>query len=278
MRPIEYAITKALDALRTRSVVIEPSRWQSMDVSKRREAATYELLNYTLSCQLLGIDTIEQLQEQIKPNLPWAEDHFLERVGGVPLNPGEQWAKWPWGNSANTFRSELVPQGDGTTQPGFSHTYMERFWPKFAGMRPGSDGSESSPRPPDELEPHRGIRYGYGDLSDVVEHLRKHPDSRQAFLPIWFPEDTGKADVRVPCTLGYHFIQRNGFLHLTYYIRSCDAYRHFRDDVYLAIRLGQHLLSLLQADGSWGNVRLGMFTMHMVSFHCFVNDYRELFA
>lgn len=243
-----------------------------MDVSRRKEATTHEVLNYTLSCQLFGVDTIEALQQDVKPNLPWAENHFIERVGGMPLNPGEQWAKWPWGNSANSFRAESVAQPDGSKASGFSHTYMERFWPKFAG-RLGPELSTAAVG-------NRGIRYGYGDLSDVISHLEKHPDSRQAFLPIWFPEDTGKTDVRVPCTLGYHFIQRHGFLHLTYYIRSCDAYRHFRDDIYLAVRLGQYVLASLQARdaGTWGDVKLGMFTMHMVSFHCFVNDYRELFA
>lgn len=270
--PLRDAINKAFSALKTRSVVVEPTRWQSMDVSKRKEATTHEVLNYTLSCPLSGVDTVEKLQEEVNPNLPWAEDHFLERVGGMPLNPGEQWAKWPWGNSANSFRAESVSQPDGSRASGFSHTYMERIWPKFAGHL----GQQSRTA----AVGHHGIRYGYGDLTDVIEHLGKHPDSRQAYLPIWFPEDTGKTDVRVPCTLGYHFIQRHGFLHLTYYIRSCDAYRHFRDDVYLTVRLGQHVLTSLQAKDSttWRGVKLGMFTMHMVSFHCFINDYRELFA
>jgi thymidylate synthase len=88
--------------------------------------------------------------------------------------------------------------------------------------------------------PHNGIRYEYGDLMDVVEQLRKNLYTRQAVLPVFFPEDTGNINnVRVPCSLHYHFMFRQGLLHMRYDMRSCDFVRHFRDDVYLAARLLQ---------------------------------------
>lgn len=296
MSQIESAISRAYAAVRDQGLRIEPSRWQSMDVSRRAEATTYEVLNHTLKFAVHTED-VAALAEEIQPNLPWADDHFLERVGGVPLNPGAEWAHWPWGNSANNFRSEpVVGQGQG-----FSHTYMERMWPKYANTdrwRGGPPGPGDDGRPSGAL---RGVRYRYGDVGDVVHHLSKHPDSRQAFLPIWFPEDTGKTDVRVPCTLGYHFIHRRGFLHCTYYIRSCDVYRHLRDDVYLTVRLQLWLLNRLRrlddpeeyvawqelqmqrpaADrvawrNRWLDVKPGLFTMHVVSLHCFVNDCLKL--
>lgn len=276
---IVSALQKAYDAVKNRSVEIRPSRWQSMDVSKLREATTREVLNHTVQFPV-GTESLDDLRLAIKPNLPWADDHFLERVGGVPLNPGIQWARWPWGNSANSFRREEV-SGIGATpgEKGFDHTYMERMWPKEANR----------PRMFDEATFHHGIRYRYGDAMDVVEHLAKHPDSRQAYLPIWFPEDTGKTDVRVPCTLGYHFIHRNGYLHCSYYIRSCDLYRHFRDDVYLTVRLQLWMLEQLrrrytlfevssqtESREFWQQVQPGLFTMHIVSLHCFINDCYQL--
>jgi hypothetical protein len=60
----------------------------------------------------------------------------------------------------------------------------------------------------------------------------REPFTRQAFLPIWYPEDTGSVHgERVPCTIGYHFIRRGDWVHVVYYIRSCDFFRHFRDDI-----------------------------------------------
>lgn len=280
---VAAAIDRAYAVVRDLGQRVEPSRWQSTDVSKRAEATTYEVLNHTIQFQVPTED-LAALAAEIRPNLPWADDHFLERVGGAPLNPGDQWAKWPWANKADHFRHEnVVGQGKG-----FSHTYMERMWPKHANTAVGAQGvgvlramsSESATR---------GVRYRYGDASDVVSHLVAHPDSRQAYLPIWFPEDTGKTDVRVPCTLGYHLIYRRGFLHCTYYIRSCDVYRHLRDDVYLSVRLQLWMLDQLrdlQADRDvagepprsvtgahdWWKVKPGLFTMHVVSLHAFVND------
>jgi len=261
---IETAIQRAYVAVRDRGVRVEPSRWQSMDVSKRAEATTYEVLNHTVQFQVLT-ESLPELRDAILPNLPWADDHFQERVGGSPLNPGVEWSHWPWANSANSFRHEPI---FGQKEQGFSHTYMERMWPKHAHAE--ARASEGQSR-------MRGIRYEYGDAGDVVRHLAQHPDSRQAYLPIWFPEDTGKTDVRVPCTLGYHLIHRHGFLHCTYYIRSCDLYRHLRDDVYLTVRLQLWVLDQLRQPGQhspldWRDVRPGLFTMHVVSLHCFVND------
>jgi hypothetical protein len=254
----------AIDAARQRLIDVgrwvKPDQWQSRDVSTRPEAEMRETLHFSFQVPLSG-ENLKALAADIGPNLPWADDHFQERVGGEPLNPGEQWAKWPWGNSASTFRN---------SHGQFSHTYMERFWPTFAGMTTGGKLGE------EELvgEGRNGIWFGYGDLNDVVDHLHRHPLSRQAYLPIWFPEDTGVAHgERVPCTLGYHFIMRDGFLHTTYYIRSCDIVRHFQDDIYLAVRLKLWLLNKLrERDATWKKVAPGFFVMHVTSLHAFKND------
>lgn len=60
----------------------------------------------------------------------------------------------------------------------------------------------------------------------------------------------------------------------TYYIRSCDFMRHFRDDVYMAARLTQWVCSQLDpnrgSDVSWPQP--GSLTMHVGSFHVFAGD------
>lgn len=263
-------IDRAQEALRTRSILVHPDRWQSIDVRHKPDLATYEVLNFSLSAQVWTTD-LAKLADDIKPNLPWADDHFLERVSGIPMNPGKEWANWPYAHSADKFRTA----GDGK----FSHTYMERMWPKVANKPAKTIASTPIGDFTYDTDQHVGIRYGYGDVLDVVHHLHKDPLSRQAYLPIWFPEDTGKLDVRVPCTLGYHFIQRHNYLHCTYYIRSCDFVRHFRDDIYLTLRLQLWMLDRLrERDPAWHKVGPGLLTMHIVSLHLFRNDYRNLFG
>lgn len=258
--------TGAISSLRQRLIDVgywvHPDQWQSVDVSKKPEMSMREVLNVSFQVQIQG-ESLAALRKDIRPNLPWADDHFMERVGGEPLNPGEQWARWPWGNSADKFR----------TQEGqFSHTYMERIWPRFAGTHYTPDGVITDNF--NRNDPNTGIRYDYGDLTDVINHLHRHPLSRQAYLPIWFPEDTGTVHgERVPCTLGYHFIMRQNYLHTVYYIRSCDIVRHFQDDIYLAVRLKLHILNQLrQMDKQWKEVGPGFFTMHITSLHAMKND------
>lgn len=249
---------------------IHPARWQGIDISQRPDAEMVELLNVSLEMDLRGIESLDHWRQEIRPNLPWADDHFAERVSGDPLNPPPSWAWWPWANSARKFR----------TDEKFNHTYPERYWPKYAGERAGTlaarDGST--------LRVHEGIRGTYGDLSDVIELLRRDPLTRQAYLPIFFPEDTGVGDGgRKPCTLGYQFIVRDDKLHVFYPMRSCDLLRHFRDDCYFTVRLALWVLKQLQVqpfasygatpDFHWNSVTLGTLTMHMTSLHCFIGDY-----
>jgi hypothetical protein len=268
------AVEWTSELMRTSAYEVRGTRWQSTDVSTKPEMRMKEILNHSFQVKL-GNEDIPALQRDIMPNLPWAEDHFLERVGGKPLNPGVQWRNWPWALSADKFRTE----GEA-----FSHTYMERYWPKRAGqMLTGDD------------LPHLGIRYRYGDLNDVIDHLLGDPLTRQAYFPVWFPEDTGVVHgERVPCSLGYHWILRNGYLHTSYFIRSCDFVRHFRDDLYLSTRLTYWLLDQLRKKQEelgllavnagpgywidWKSVQLGLFTFHCVSMHCFVNDWNTMYA
>jgi thymidylate synthase len=125
---------------------------------------------------------------------------------------------------------------------------------------------------------NEGIRYSYGDLNDLVNLLMKDPKTRQAYLPIWFPEDTGAVHGgRVPCTLGYHFIHRDDYMDITYHIRACDALRHFVDDIYLAGRLLFWVLKNLErGDGYWAHINPGKLIMHIGSFHTFYKERNQL--
>jgi len=257
------SFTEAIEAARERllysSLPVRPRYWQGLDVSKFSGAAMLEMLNFSFSAPMKT--TLEGLVEDIKPDLPWADDHFEERVSRIPHNPPPSHEWWPHGKQGN---KEFM-----ATEK-FSHTYPERMWPKKAAY-------QESVR--DYIPDILGIRYPYGDLDDVVNLLIKDPLTRQAYLPLWFPEDTGAVHgERVPCTLGYHFIARDGLLHVVYYIRSCDFIRHFRNDIYFTARLLRWVWQELRRKdpGTWDEVYLGHLTMHITSLHIFARDFAKL--
>lgn len=258
-------ITRDIAAKLKMADPVPVSRWQSINAPQPMP----EVLNYSFSIPLLTED-LDYYRELIKPNLPWADRHFLEeRVSGDPVNPGQTWKIWPYSTSANTHRRE------GEIDPQFDHSYAERYWPKHAGVTEG--GVLHS-----DIHPTaQGIRFPHGDLDDLVTILAHEPTTRQAYLPVWFPEDLGAAlqSKRVPCSLGYHFICRNNKLHIIYYLRSCDFVRHFRDDVYLTLRLLLWVLEqcrLAAPENEWDLIEPGTLTMHITSLHCFESDRKVL--
>jgi hypothetical protein len=234
--------------------LIDSVSWQSIKVPD--SVRFRETTNIYFTVDLANEpDDLDFWADDIEPNLPWADVAFHERVKGIPWNPGVAWKSWPWAKSAEQFKPEV-----------FSHSYAERYWPKFADRMPDEEWKTSDPLM-DEF--HReGIRFKYGDLNDVAALMNRDPLTRQAYLPIFFPEDTGVVHgERVPCTLGYHFMHRNGEMDITYYIRSCDFVRHFRDDLYMTLRLLLWMISKVDFD-----CKPGRFIFHCSSLHCFEHD------
>lgn len=282
MRPYQFPTFEAAceqlsHRLRYKSSLVHSARWQGADIAARPEMATHEL-THTAFCVPLPHEDRDLYAADIRPNMPWAEDHFRERVCGSPINPGVEWQNWPFSKSAASF---LDKRGM------FNHNYMERYWPKQAGKFdvPTATAEDwetvaqdvwGRKAPP---SPHHGIMYDYGDLGDVVALLANDPYTRQAYLPVWFPEDTGGGSKRAPCTIGYHFLMRDGKLDINYHIRSCDFVRHFRDDLYLTVRLVLWMLEACRlCNSDWNDVVPGLFVMQIGSLHIFRNDYHMLYG
>jgi hypothetical protein len=264
-RNFEHVFDESKNLLRTKGKLVDVGRWQGIDVKDNPQMVTHELFDWHFTCQIPA--SLEELVSQTKPNLPWADEHFEERVGGIPSNPGEAYKNWPF------FKRQKSNDRHRDDEGKHSHTYQERIW----------------------TPPLEGIRYEYGNLGDVIDLLEREPLTRQAFLPLWFPEDTGvKHKGRVPCTLGYHFMVRNGELHIFYPIRACDYFRHFRDDVYMASRMALWILGELKEreifknrymkgeefkgqhitgdDHFWDNIKIGKLRMHIYSLHVFAGE------
>lgn len=254
------AIQYSTDLLLTSGRDVDTGSWQGYSTEGHPDLVTKEILNLQLEVPVTDKPGI--LQAEIKPNLPWADDHFAERVSRDPSNPGKEYENWPWwqGQEAAAMVGELAEEG----VPVFTHTYQERFWPKY-----NRQGSRRS-----------GVRYNYGDLDDVVTLLASSPHTRQATFPIFFPEDTGAHHGgRVPCTLHYHFMVRDNKLHMWYPIRSCDLVRHFRDDLYMAAKLMLWVLTELQEEELrgdnpqlWVDVSPGVLSFTAYSFHVHKGD------
>ena len=246
------------------SIPFRSPEWHAQKTPMAPQFDMYELLYRTLRYEIP--ESTETLRQEVKPNLPWADEHFAERVGGVPLNPPPSHDHWPWAKHNGTHQ-------DANEQ--FSHTYPERFWPRHAAIPPTIRSQQGK-----NFMQHWGIRYRYGDLQDVVDLLVRNPLTRQAFLPVWFPEDTGAVSgQRVPCSIGYHFMIRDGRLNVAYTIRSCDLVRHFADDVYMAARLGQWMCEQYNDayedhidESPVGSIKPGMLIMNIHSLHAFVGD------
>ena len=238
---------------------VHTEKWQGKDIKGDDRFRMIEILNHSFTCRISP--DVKELQNEISPNIGWADEHFEERVSGIPYNPPPSHQRWPYAQKNN---------GEFGGNEKFSHTYPERIWPKWAGNSKDyiSNG-----------DPNKGYRYEYGDFNDVIGLLKKEPFTRQAFLHIWFPEDTGASlGHRVPCSIGYHFIRRFNNLHVVYYIRSCDFFRHFRDDIYLCARKVLWILDRLREldPNEWNDVEPGMLTFHCTSLHCFSSEKRLL--
>jgi len=170
----------------------------------------------------------------LHPTQPWADAEWQERVVGLkgvkPPNPGEAWKL-----RKEVWRQFLRLHGK------FSYTYADRFYHHSAG--------------------------------DVIKELRLRPESRQLFMSVWNPiEDVLSMGGynRIPCSLGYWFILRDGELHMTYLQRSADLVTHFENDIWMAMKLLRYVAN--EADLPVGN-----FTHWIGSLHMFKKDAEGVF-
>ena len=225
-------INKLRDNLVNDGTIIRTKSWQGT----KQPPAMIELLHISEKVQML--EDPKELSDALRASQPWANIHFKERVQGYATNPDPSHSMW-----ASTTKDYM------SSEDKFSHTYSERMWPT-------------------KLMP-KGIRYDTADLNTLIKLLKDEPDTRQAYLPMFFPEDLTAATLneRVPCSLGWHFIIRDNKLDVMYTMRSCDAMRHLQNDIYFANKLAIWL-----NDKLGGIYKMGILHFVVTSLHCFEQD------
>ena len=170
--------------------------------------------------------------KQLSPTQPWADIEWRERLNGILARP---------------------------MNPGEAYKLRPNIWNEFIG----DDGL---------------FDYTYSErlctenqVLNIVRGLQSDSYSRQAFIPIWESSDSHLlGSNRVPCSLGYHFMFRDDALHMTYFMRSCDFFTHFQNDIYLALCLQKFIADQIGR-------RVGRFTQFMASLHVYEKDVEDVF-
>lgn len=228
---------------------VHPQTMQDKDVANDADYMTKEVRGYGF--QIVGYTwtPVEEcaVLEHILPKEQWKavgeymQLEFQDRVCNVAQNPGNSW------KAREQVWNEFMHDGK------FAYTYSERMTPQ---------------------------------LMRILAELREHPDTRQAIINIHSNirsccEDSASvsparicpdADLmnmgghaRIPCSMYYQLMIREGKLDLIYTMRSCDFLVHFPVDIMLALRIQEWAARQLE-------VQTGMFTYFTGSLHAYAKD------
>ena len=215
---------------------------------------TMELINY-------GYTVTQPDQSHLNPVQPWSDAEWRDRVQAIMGRPSPLGTSWMKRADEHMDWGQFV-EFDGKPMP--SGVSLE-------DMR-------GSCNPLVRDDPMR-LAYSYGErfaLNDqvmrVIRELRRNPQSRQLYVAMWDPQQDSErlGKRRVPCSIGWQFMMRNGKLHITYTMRSCDFVTHWQNDVWLSLQL-LDFVCLKTGHNS------GQFSQFINSFHVYESDVADVF-
>lgn len=142
--------------------------------------------------------------------------------------------------------------------PGESYKFRNNVWDQFM-----TDGK---------------FAYTYGErigdqVETVIDMLKENQNSRNAIISIWdrqIDKDRIGGKMRVPCSMFYQVLIRNGKVHLVYNIRSNDVMTHWCFDIWMAISLQEYIAGKL-------GLPVGDFYQFIGSFHAYQKDLEGIF-
>lgn len=192
---------------------VKPKTYQNKVIEGNDDFITKELI-----CEqycLTSLDEVDYLFAFTKCK-KWAEAEFAERISPDSINPG----------TAYKLRPEMWEQF--LVEGKFDYSYGERF--------------------------NQRVNYKGKTLpliQAVAHQLATDPDTRKAILPVYgsyldqYDVDRMDGSHRIPCSMYFDFLLRDGKLNICYHQRSSDFVQHFGNDVYLAWNLMEYMVELI---------------------------------
>ena len=110
-------------------------------------------------------------------------------------------------------------------------------------------------------------------LDNAIQALKEDEHTRRAMVMVFRPEDTMESSgyqTRIPCSVSYQFLIRNGKLMILYYIRSNDYFKHFTIDIWLTHAIQEYVCGQLK--DVYPDLKVGSLNYYAGSFHAYHED------
>lgn len=211
------------------ATTVHTDTYQNKDIHDKPEFETKEIQAYSFAI-------LDSSDRDAMPNvhLDYCKVEILERTSGSYSNPGTAYLtrKEVW----DEFLVPAEPSHIAATK--FDYTYSERmFW----------------------------------QLEKVKQELIQHQATRQAIIEIHDRkvDQYNMGTKRIPCSMFYQFMVRDGKLDILYVMRSTDFFTHFQNDIWLAVGLQTWMAKQLE-------MPVGKFIMFASSLHAYKKDWEGL--
>lgn len=108
-------------------------------------------------------------------------------------------------------------------------------------------------------------KYGFNQIEQIIDLLRKDKTSRRAVLNISDPAINRIETHDMQCTIAIQFLIRNNRLEETVYMRSNDVFFGLPYDYIYFVSIGEYIAEQL-------GLELGLYTHHATSMHMYKRD------
>ena len=232
-------------------VVVHTDTYQDKDIRGDDDRSTKEVQGYGFKivgeqsrmAMAQAVAYLTETREDPDAVMDFIEAEVDDRTSGVSMNPGNAFKM-----RRNVWDEFLRPE-TGT----FHYTYAERFAPQYE-------------RVVRELLERPDTRQAIITIHSNIQPDRyaKRPGTNAVCSPSVDMASMGGAG-RVPCSMYYQFLLRNGRLDMVYAMRSCDLLCHFPVDVVVALMIRARIAERIGAT-------IGDFTYFAGSLHAYKID------
>lgn len=233
------AITDIGRELKKCATAVHTQTMQNLQIADNPDYETKEIQAFEFC--IINTDDKDQMPQA---TLEWLNAEFKERISANFKNPGEAYKLRP-----EVWEQFLVEGNEFGRDDETGESYVER---------------------------KKMFEYTYNEriqwqLEAVFNELKLHPESRQAIIEVHDRriDQFKMGKERIPCSMFYQFMVRDGKLDVIYVMRSSDFATHFQNDIWLADELRRYLAKAL-------NLPIGKFIMFVSSLHVYRKDWELL--